>query len=164
MTGGEPGNVRGIDGWLLLFLAGCVATSLYFLIELGFSHLLEQWRQEEFGRSLSPLIAAEDWVYNSTRVALPLVVLWRMVVARRWGTVVLAIGLIWLLFVGMHAVDAGLAVSNYGWERVSGVIGKIARRAAMGAFLAIGPTLYLLGSRRVAATYPRHVDLDQVFD
>lgn len=160
----EDKSLRGIDGWLLVFLAGCVVTSLYYLVLLGFNRLIMDWRAHDYGETLPPMILAEDIVYELLRIALPLVIMWRMIVARRWRTIGLAIALIWLLFLGLPLGAFGLVIAQTGWPHATLTIGFFLKSTRAGVLVAMVATLYLLGSRRVAATYPRGLHLDEVFD
>jgi len=164
MAESDARNLRGIDGWLLVFLASCVVTSLFYLIAFGFNNLLQQWREQYYGVTLPPMIAVEGGIVECVRIALPLIILWRMIVARRWRTIAWTIAAIWLLFIGLPLADFGFAVAWFGWARVGGGLARLVQGNGVGIVCAVGATFYLLGSRRVAATYPRHVDLDQVFD
>lgn len=146
---------KAIDGWLLVFLALCVLTSLIYLVM--FATARNEMAAYEFRHGPMPgALHVWSWCMAIPRIILPLLILWRMIVDRRWNTVRLAIALLWLLFVGLTLIDIAGAWLTIGlWD---GAVHVATPRIVRGIFLAASASLYLLHAKRVAATYPRDTE------
>ncbi len=163
MADGKPRNRNGIDGWLLVFLVACAGFSLYYLITYASLFRIESDWDRYRGETLPLDLRITEYAFAGARIALPLVIIWRMVARRRWSTIRLVIALVWLLFIGLPAIDYMIATIRFGPIPA----GAHPERAfGFGLAFAALATAYLLGSRRVALTYrrPGMIHVDGVFD
>jgi hypothetical protein len=154
----------GIGGWLAFFvIIMAVLTPLRTAINIG--ELLSQPEDAAiFGDSWT-LISRMEIALGVISVLGGWYLVWRLVKVEHWKTVRIVIAGIWILGVGLTAVEL-LAIAMIG-----GVAGEIV--VSSGAFAMIQPvifatiwTAYFLKSERVANTYLRDADpdeLDQVF-
>lgn len=152
---------KTIDGWLLVFLALCVLTALIYLVIEAVALNEVAAFERRFGPEPQWL---HLWNYCLAlpRIGLPLLVVWRMVADKRWGTVRFAVAIIWLLFIGLPIIDIAVTWQVFGIDRhflVRFVVPQLAR----GVFFAGIANLYLLRSKRVENTY-RYGAIAEVFD
>lgn len=153
-------NISGIDGWLLVFLVFLCLVSLTYLV-IG-----AMWLAALSGVSIEfPLIThLEFWMFILLRTAVPAITVWRMVTRKNWSSVrfaLIALGGIWVVLplvdmVGAFWIVTGLVDPALLISFIPGI--------ARDVFMALASALYLLNSKRVAATYPRGRDIDGVFD
>lgn len=145
--------LKGIDGWLLVFMAALIVTAIVHLVIFGIGLDKQAWLSAHYG-PLPLSIMISGWIYHLMRIVLPLAIFWRMLRVRRWSSVQLALAGLWLLFVGVELLDClyALWLQPHGWDLLSGTL---ASTLLKGAFFALVGTVYLLGSVRVANTYPR---------
>lgn len=153
---------KTIDGWLLVFLALCVLTSLIYLFLFGVSRNEVAAMEQRYGPF--PLWL-HIWSYCIAvpQVGLPLLVVWRMVKEKRWSTVRLTLCLIWLYFLSLPLIDLIESRLTTGPLDQRLLINLALPRLARGILFAGGASLYLLRSKRVENTY-RHGEIAEVFD
>jgi hypothetical protein len=158
----RPDTPRGIGGSLLVFLIACavvVAVALSDLIGIWQAHV---YFEQKFGHPLSFGFIGFVWVLSGARVLAPLAVIIMMLLARRRMVLGVVISVLWLAFVVLPAINVLRMLTDP--FLVPGWMSAVFWPLGYGLAFCIAATAYLLTSRRVAATYARHVDLDQVFD
>lgn len=152
---------KTIDGWLLVFLALCVLTSLIYLVMLAVG--MNEVAAFELRYGPEPLsVYLWNYCVAIPRIVMPLLVVWRMVVDKRWHAVRFAVVAAWLSFVGVPLIDTAVTWFSNGIDRVF-LFRFIVPQLARGIFFAGGASLYLLRSKRVENTY-RHGEIAEVFD
>lgn len=146
-------QLKGIDGWLLVFMALLVLTAAAHMVIFGIGQQKTALFSERYG-SLPWSIAIGGWIYHGARTLIPLIVFWRMLRVRRWSSIVFAVAGLWLLFAGVELIDfAWAALTMPG--AFQGLLPMLIRTLLGKGFLALAGTFYLLASIRVANTYPR---------
>jgi hypothetical protein len=144
---------KGIDGWLLVFMGGLILTAITYLVIFGIGEVKLAFLEERYG-PMPVAITVSAWVYHAARVAIPLVIFWRMLRVRRWSSIRFAVGGLWLLFVAVPFVDWVFGVW-YTPGSFDANLPPMQREVLRGSFLALCGTAYLLASGRVAKTYLR---------
>lgn len=160
-------EISGIGGWLMFFVLTLgVFTPLGILSAIGYRLYLS-----DLPAKLSPLpgwpaYRISETILGGAHLAVALFLAWRLVAIRQWSSVRMTIIGIWAMGIGVTLADFALTVWVLGANSDS-VLGtemlSLVRAAGYGAIW----TAYLLRSERVANTYPRYGDEDQlaaVFD
>jgi hypothetical protein len=144
--------LKGIDGWLLFFMAALVIVALIQLVLFAVA-LDVQVRRAAFYGPLPLWVTINGWIYNAVEIAGPLVIFWRMLRVRRWSSIRFAVAGLWFVAVGAPLIDfacAALAVPGSFGRMLPLLIHSLLGETLM----ALIGTFYLAGSARVANTYP----------
>jgi hypothetical protein len=160
-------EISGVGGWLMFFVLTLGAFTPLGIIVAFSLRLYTGDLQTQLGALPGwPAYRVGETILGAAHLALTLFLTWRLVAVRQWSSVRIAIVGIWVMGIGVTLVDLLLTVSVLGLN-FDAVFGSetisFARAAGYGAIW----TTYLLRSERVANTYPRYGDDDQlaaVFD
>lgn len=147
---------HGIGGWLLLFLLliglGAPLMALAGTMSVAFeppsyaATSPESWRR----------VLVLEWMMLAVRVALCWYSVARLIFVRRWGSVRIAVSILWCALPLVLAAYAGLVVLLR-WGSFGDTIGWLMLRESPVLWLAtaIVWTAYFYRSKRVAHTYAR---------
>ena len=156
------GELRGIGGWLGLFLVTLgVFTPLSVLISVG-TLAGDAAVAAQYGATWDRLLLFE-WTFAGVSVVAAWAAVWQFFTVQRWRTVRFAIGVLWTLaFLGvvgeplMVSLLTGLSYADL----YAGAAGEFVRPLIYSSIW----TAYLLKSERVANTYPRTASDDEVVE
>ena len=157
----ESGELVGIGGWLATFIVIMAVISPVRVLVTTWANLYgdpsvaaayaETWRA----------IEAYEWTLATVVVAISWFLVWRLVKVRAWKTVKLVIAGIWALAIGLQLAEF-LGVALIGRVSVELVLPALFPGVLQPIVFCTIWTAYLLRSERVANTYPRHGDAEQV--
>ena len=118
--------------------------------------------EEKFGHPLGFDFMGIAWVLSVSRIAAPLAVIALMLLIRRPAVVSIAIVCLWLAFVALPVLNV-LRMLNEPFLLPGWMWATFWPLGSGFAFCAAA-TVYLLRSRRVAATFARRADVARIFD
>ena len=151
----------GVGGWLAFFvIILAVFTPLRVLATIGLD-LYGDPSVASFYADSWGAIQAFEWSVAIVTIASAWFLVWRLMKVETWQTVRLVIGGIWLLSVGLTFVEL-IGVSLIGGLPLGKMIAEIGAELVRPFFFSILWTAYFLRSRRVANTYVREPDQDDV--
>ena len=158
--------LRGVGGWLAFFILTLTVFGPLRAIAQTWGNLYGDASVAAAYADRWVLLQAVEWLLVAFAVGTSMFIGWRLYAVHVWRSVQLAIAGLWLIAPIVLLVDS-IAVSLIAGMSLSALLGltagELARTAAYGAIW----TAYLLRSRRVANTYDRHPDADElagVFD
>jgi hypothetical protein len=160
-------EISGVGGWLMFFVLTLGVFTPLAILYLLFGNLYSAGLSARLGSIPGwPAYRLAETIVCVLHIAACAFLTWRLCMVRNWNSVRLTIAGIWAMGLGITLIDLLLTVFLLG-----GAFGAVfaAEMIAIGrgAIYATLWTAYLLRSERVANTYPRYGDEDQlaaVFD
>jgi hypothetical protein len=155
-------EISGIGGWLLLFVLTLGVFTPFTIIYLLFATFSNGFAYDQMSAMPGlPAYRAGVAILRVASLSTCLFLTWRLCKVRTWQTIRLTIMLIWIMGLGV-AVGELLLIALLIGDPFAGVsIREFVPLARVAAYATIW-TAYLLRSRRVANTYPRHGDEDRL--
>lgn len=161
-TDAEGGG--GVGGWLaFLVLVLAVFRPLAVLIAT-YANLYGDPNVALAYGAAWPAIQLFEWLLNAAMIGTCWYLAWRLNRRQVWRTVQITIAGLWLVALGYQLIDlAGVAMIS--GAPLDLLIGYVARPLVQSVIFCAIWTAYLLKSRRVANTYPRHgeTEIAEVF-
>lgn len=151
----------GVGGWLAFFVIGlAVLTPLAAVGTTAVNLYGDPAVASAYGDRWAALHAFE-WAVVALIVALAWYMTWRLMKVEVWQTVRIVIGGIWTIGVGSVLVEA-LGVSLIGGLPIDQTVGAVGPELIRPVIYGAIWTAYFLKSERVANTYLRDADPDQL--
>jgi hypothetical protein len=162
MAYGDPDGA-GVGGWLaFLVLVLAVFRPLAVLIALYANLYADPNVAAAYG-PVWPAIQLFEWLINGAMIAGCWYLAWRLSRRQVWRTVPITIIGIWLVSPAYLLIDL-VGISMISGASLTALSGYVARPLVQSVVFSILWTAYLLRSKRVANTYPRHeTEIAEVF-
>lgn len=154
-------ELRGVGGWLGFFVVVIAILSPLRLLVTGMNNLYGDPAVAAAYGNAWPILEAAEWAIMAIVLAGFWFITWRLLKVHNWRTVRITIAGIWLLAIGSLFIEL-LAVSLIAGIPVSDVSAGMTADMIQPLIFCTIWTAYFLRSKRVANTYPRHGEADEV--
>lgn len=154
-------ELRGVGGWLGFFV---VVIAILSPLRLLISAYINLYADPQVALAYGPLwprIQAAEWAIIGAALLVHAFIAWRLLKVHRWSSVRITIVLIWLLATGVTWIEL-VAVSMIAQLPLAALAEGIVVELARPFIFCLVWTAYLLRSKRVANTYPRHAEAEEV--
>ena len=158
--------LRGVGGWLAFFILTLTVFGPLRSAATTARNLYGDASVAAFYGAQWPLLQGVEWTLAATAAGASIYLGWRMYAVHAWRSVRLTIIGLWTIAPVVLLLDIA-AVSLISGIEIDKLIGDLRGELVRTAAYAAIWTAYLLRSRRVADTYPRHPGgdaLTEVFD
>ena len=148
----------GVGGWLAFFVI-VLAVFTPIRAALSMFELYSDPALADFFADRWPAVQAVEWALAAASVGGAWYLAWRLNQEGDWSTVRVVVAGVWLLGLGVLVVEL-LAVSLLAALPIADLVAGTGIEFGRALFSCGLWTAYLLNSRRVANTFPKHVDAD----
>jgi hypothetical protein len=150
----------GVSGWLGAFVV-MVGIFSPLKIVMGMVQLYNDPSIQLIPPDMWSKLQMLQWAVAVVSIGLCFYIVWRLFRRQQWKTVPIVIALMWV--VGAGSLIAQLVgISQLTGAPISYLAGALTVRDYLPLVFCVAWTIYFLVSKRVANTYPRHPDDDEV--
>lgn len=160
MSDREEKALRGVGGWLAVFVVILGVISPIRIIVTTWTSLYGEPDLAPTYGEVWPTLVAFEWTTVAVAVLITCFLAWRLIAVHVWRSVQMVIAGIWALAIGIQLVDA-IGVSLIAGIPIANLLPAMGPEVVQPIVFCTVWTAYLLRSKRVANTYPRHAGADR---